>query len=121
MSELEAAIAAEMKRQGCERYDFDSDIPEVSSETTCEQHEAVWDEDRDACPIVASAVRAGWNAAINTAAEKAHNEGMRAFNASIKHEPGSHAATRCIGGMGASFVIRYAITSLLSDKEGPTP
>lgn len=115
MSDLEAAITAEMSRAGCERYDFDSDIPEVSSETTCEQHEAVWDEDRDACPVVAAAVRAGWDAAINAAAGKAHDEGLRAHSASIKHEPGSPAASRCIGGMGAAFVIRDGIESLLSE------
>lgn len=96
MSDLEAAIAAEMSRAGCERHDFDSDIPEVSSETTCEQHEAVWDEDRDACMVVAESVTAGWDAAINAAAEVANRWNRtsdRERNLADKHA-GYHAGAR---------------------------
>lgn len=65
MSDLEAAIAAEMKRQGCRRLPVGSPIYDCD---TCREHLDVWID--DACEVVAAAVRAGWNAAINAAAEK---------------------------------------------------
>lgn len=68
MSDLEAAIAAEMKRQGCEAIAYSA-----SSVPVCLVHDAeevgLWDEDRDACMVVAESVRAGYDAAIEVAAE----------------------------------------------------
>lgn len=61
MSDLEAAIAAEMRLAGCSPSKVDD----------CREHpnDGRW-SDRDACPIVAAAVRAGWDAAINAAADQ---------------------------------------------------
>lgn len=66
MADLEAAIAAEMRRQGCRRLPVGSPIYDCD---TCREHLDVWIDTRDACSVVDGAVRAGWDAAINAAAE----------------------------------------------------
>ena len=70
------ATREEMKRQGCGFY--------MGRETYCRiLGHGLWDDDRNECSTVGSAVRAGWNAAIS--------EAIKRMDSLIRHAEGLDA------------------------------
>lgn len=71
--------------------------------------------DRERCGR--DAYETGRRDALTEAAALAWNEANRATLAQGDHDPGSHAASRCVGGASAAYVIHDAVRSLLATKE----
>lgn len=108
MSDLESAIAAEMLDQRCH---LGHGVSAVGAH--CAIHPGrLWDG--EFCPTIERYVRAGWNAAINAAAEKAQDEINQATQDLARIAPSKVGRYHADGGLIAGFHIRDAIAALLS-------